>query len=171
MSGREELIAELEDLGLQELADDVRQGLCGCGCKNQILSRRASTVYVDERHKQRGYRRRLNAAAAAAGVAPRVTLEAVRATTLTANRNGDAQALPKAPQKRRKRSPRPGVTVYFPTPAVAELVRDVMAGPLASPPVYAPWEERQDHAEALELTGQAVEAIDAALERRRRRSA
>lgn len=154
---REQHAERLEDLGLPHLAQAVRDYRCACGCGEQLHGGGERVLYVDPRHRQRAYRRRLEALAKAAGIPARLSLETVQAARSTTARNADAQKRRATPRPRR---PRPGVTVYFPTPEAAGLALEIV--------------ELDGLAGSDELERQkddAIEALRKAVERRRRRNA
>lgn len=93
-----------------------REVECGCGCGERFPAG-GGRRYVNERHRQRAYRRRVKAAAEARGLPGSLSLQSVEATGRAGRRNGDAEKGGERPIRR----PRPGVTVYFPTPGAAEL--------------------------------------------------
>lgn len=147
-----------------ELAEEVRErvlnDVCGCGCGARLASRKAGRRYVDERHRQRAYRHRLELEARALAIPARLSLQALRQYEPTEDRHADAQEPAQAP-KRRRSSPRPGVTVYLPSLELAEqLARELRE-------VLDPGSQRGLGArvEARAL----LDAVEAALERRRRR--
>jgi hypothetical protein len=80
----------------------IEKGLCGCPCGEPRIGLSGQSLYLNERHKQRAYRERVNAAAEASGVPASLTLKAARGSTPTRRGNGDAQ---KAATRREKRSP------------------------------------------------------------------
>lgn len=150
---RERKARELEEHGELELAEEVRAGRCACGCRTELGPGAVRQTYVDQRHRGRAHRARLQRAAEAAGVPPRLSLHALEEASATRERHGDAPAR----RKRRKTGPRPGVTVYLPTVRGAELALGLLgagAGAIA---------------DDLELE-RARDAIAAALERRRARA-
>jgi hypothetical protein len=85
--------------------------VCACGCGASIEHRNAKTKYIDRSHSQRAYRRKVKAAAKAAGLPSNLSLETVQASSPMGVRSGDAPT----PRKRRKTKPRPGVSIYLPT--------------------------------------------------------
>jgi hypothetical protein len=98
--------------------------LCGCSCGERLDDgRSAKAKYVNERHRQRAYRRRVKEEARRRGVEPSLTLETLRATDRAGVRNGDAQTA----RGRRKRGPLPGVRVYF-QPGEAEALLEALDG-------------------------------------------
>lgn len=144
-------VAELEAAGQADLAQEVLEGRCACGCGRRLDSGAVRQFYLDEKHKQRAHRKRLELAAEAAGVPARLTLEALQSSNRTRDRHGDAPARPKRPRR-----PRPGVTIYLPTAELADRARAELAIAVdAGVAELAPVEE----------------AIAAALERRRKRAA
>jgi hypothetical protein len=74
--------------------------LCACGCKRP--AQRGSKYHDYERCRQRAYRGRVKAAAAAAGLPASISMETVEAATHPTPRNGDARARRNRPQKRRQ---------------------------------------------------------------------
>lgn len=136
-------IAELLDRMSREEEALLDKGLCslpGCG---RVISTKRRKRYCDARHRSQRHKQRLEAVAKLRGVETHPSLRTLQAGNPPPERRGDAQNGRNAPQRRRK--PRPGVSVYFPTVADAEL--------------------------ALEggLTDDVITAIERALERRRRR--
>jgi hypothetical protein len=97
--------------------------VCVCGCGQSVVGRSAKTLYVDHRHSQRRYRRKLKTAARAAGLPANLSLQTVETASTTNPHHGDA---PK-PRPRRQARPRPGVTVYLPTVEDAEAVAGQLA--------------------------------------------
>lgn len=150
----------LEDLGLPHLAQAVRDYRCACGCGEQLHGGGERVLYVDPRHRQRAYRRRLEAEAKAAGIPARLSLETVQAARSTTARNADAQTRRAAPRRRRPSRPRDGVSAYFPSIDVAEAVLECI-------------EACGDYSGAPMPVGADIarDAIAKALERRRRRNA
>lgn len=120
---------------------------CPCGCGGPVL--RGRKYALGGRCRQRAYRKRVRAAADAAGVPPTVTLETVDAASRTGARNGDAQTR----RNRPPRTPRPGLTVYIADRGAAEAARTFLAAPRRP---------------GLDLV---ADAIAKAQERRRRRDA
>lgn len=97
------------------MTDRGRPCVCGCGRPRQPGSK-----YADyERCRQRAYKKRVRAAAEAAGVETRLSLERLEGSTSTGSRSGYASAARKRPQTR---SPRTGVSVYFRDPAIVRAV-------------------------------------------------
>lgn len=159
----DEALRELDELVL----DRVRAGLCGCGCgealpipyrgrgrnRQPIPFEDGRRRFIDSRHRQRVYHRRVELAAEASGAPTRLSLRGLQAATGTSKRHSDAPGAAQAGQARKRRAPRPGLSVYFPTVRDAELVREVV--------------------EAARYVGgvPAIEALDRALERRARREA
>lgn len=143
---------ELEAHDEPELAEEVRAGRCACGCRTDLGPGAVRQTYVDQRHRGRAHRARLQRAAEAAGVPPRLSLHALEASA-TRERHGDAPAR----RQRRKTGPRPGVTVYLPSIEVARRLEahlgDLYAG-----------------GDVLDLR-EALAALEAALARRRARAA
>lgn len=74
--------------------------LCACDCGQPLDGRRGNTRYVDARHRQRAYRKRLDAEARARGLSANLSLRTVRATRATRTRNGDARKRARKPEKR-----------------------------------------------------------------------
>lgn len=145
-------LERLHDEQAAELDRLLEAGLCGCGCGATIdAGGNGRRRYLDG-HRQRAHRKRVEAEAKVLGVPTRLSLQALAATNPTPDRNPDAQSAPRKPRR-----PRPGVTVYFPTPKSAELARQLLE---AGSGVID---------EQLELDAAAA-ALDAALERRRRRN-
>jgi hypothetical protein len=135
---------------LAEQRERVARGVCACGCGERLpVERRRGTRFQDERHRQRAYRARVDAAAADAGLPANrgvLTLEAVRQARATGTRNDDARKPARARQARR----REGVSVYLPSVELAEQVRALLAR----------------HGKSVRP---AVESFDRALSRRRAR--
>lgn len=151
--------AELALAGDDKAAEEVLAGRCACCCGQRIPAGNVRAFYADERHRKRAHHRRLERLAEAAGVPTRLTVENLKATNGTGGRPTDAQA----PRKRRQSAPRPGVSVYFPTPdalevALAAIAKDRRAREGTALDSY------------LELLDQALEATRKALERRRART-
>jgi hypothetical protein len=147
----ERLQAELD---LEE-RDRVEAGVCACGCRERLPAKRhARRRYVAERHRQRRHQERLEREAELVGVPARLSLNRLEQYMTTSNRLSDAQTPPTAP-KRRRSSPRPGLSVYLPEPMLVERVLEVLS--------YAAANEGQGDLEP------AVDAVRRALERRRRR--
>lgn len=117
--------ALLDDLKL-EVLELVANGECGCACGGRLpagASRRRH--YLNERHRQRAYRRRLELVAQALGVPARLSRQTLQTRNPTGNRHADAQTRRTAPQRRHSR-PAPGVTLRVPTLAAAnELLREL----------------------------------------------
>ena len=83
--------------------EDPRR-LCACGCGESLEGRSNRALYVNDRHRQRAYRRRLEDAAEAAHVPARLSLKTLEAgTSPPRDRNGDAETARK-PARARKRS-------------------------------------------------------------------
>jgi RNA 3'-terminal phosphate cyclase len=133
----------------QELAwIDAR--ICACGCKGSVAHRGIRTLYL-EGHRQRRHKRKVKAAARAAGLPDRLSLQTVLAASPTAGRSGDAPA----PVRRRQRKPRPGVQVYLPSVGHAQLLEAIVAG--------------ADRGQLpQEIAEEIAEAVRRAIERRRR---
>lgn len=136
-----------------ELDRLLEAGLCGCGCGGRIdAGGNGRRRYLDG-HRQRAHRKRVEAEAKVRGVPTRLSLQALEATDRTRERHADAQSAPRKPRR-----PRPGVTVYLPALDIGERALEALraAGPggLIDP-----------------LLDEAADAIEAALERRRRRAA
>lgn len=68
------------------------------GCLNPISSRRKNTKFCCEAHRQEAYRRRVRAAATAAGLPANLSLKTVEQSTPTENRSGDARSRRKSGQ-------------------------------------------------------------------------
>jgi hypothetical protein len=118
-------------------------GKCACGCGDEAP---AGSAYAHlDRCRQRAYRERVKAEAKAAGIDSPGSLRAIRGSRTTSARNGDAQ--------RRPRKPREGISIYLPTPLLAERVQEVLG--------YAIENEGQ---------GDLRPALDAVLKARRRRA-
>lgn len=99
---------------------------CACGCGRDLqASRRRTAIYYDERCRQRAYRKRVRDAAEAAGVSASLSLKSLDASSGAPSRNGDAKK-GATRAERPKRGPRAGVTVYLPTPLLADRVREVL---------------------------------------------
>lgn len=146
--------AELADLRLEhalELDRLLEAGLCGCGCGEPIDAGGNGRRRYRDGHRQRAHRRRVEAEAKVRGVPTRLSLKALESTGSTGERHADAQTAPRKPRR-----PRPGVTVYFPTPRAAEVARRLLE---AGSGVI-------DEQLAIDA---AAAAIDAALARRRAR--
>lgn len=154
----EALHAELE----AEVRERVAAGVCGCGCGANLGPRPGRRRYANDRHRQRAYRGRLELEAKALAIPARLSVAALRAHESTGERHADAQAPPTAP-KRRRSSPRPGVTLYLPTLELAEHLRDELREVLEPATVHG-LPQRADVRPLLEL-------VEAALERRRARAA
>lgn len=147
----DEAIAKLRDAFAAEADRLLEAGLCGCGCGERIDSGGNGRRRYRDGHRQRAHRARVEAEAKVLGVPTRLSLKALERAVRTEQRKPDAQTRPRAPRR-----PRPGVSVYFPTPKSAELARRMLE---AGSGVLD---------EQLELDAAAA-AIDAALERRRKR--
>src|SRR5687768_12898091 len=150
---------DVERLRLElELEADARveAGRCACGCNKALPVPSGRRRYLNERHRQRGYRKRLEAEARALGVPERLSQKALSASFPTGERHADAQTPRSARQARRSR-PRPGVSLYLPAPELVERLLELV-----------------DEAIARGDVGDQVEAIAAAaraaLERRRKRT-
>lgn len=119
---------ELDEAGWPELAAELLEGRCACGCGDPLDAGAVRRVYIDQRHRQTFHRARVRRAAEAAGVPSRLSLKALEEANRTSDRNGDAPAR----RKRAQRKPRAGVTVYFPTiaaaAAAAACIDDATAG-------------------------------------------
>lgn len=100
----------------------MSQRLCACGCGASLVGRSARTQFLDGRHRQRRYRRRVQAAAKAVGLPDRLTLETVEAKGGRGSRNGDAQKNGRPRQTRR----RAGLSVYLPRPELADALLAVL---------------------------------------------
>jgi hypothetical protein len=120
---REAKARELEADGELEAAAELRAGRCACTCGARLEGGGVRQFYVEVRHRQRAHRARLERAAEAAGVPPRLSLHALESTNRAPDRHGDAPAR----RKPRQRRPRAGVTVYLPSVELAELVRGELA--------------------------------------------
>lgn len=108
---------ELDALRLQlalEVDERVERGMCGCGCPERLPVNRGRRRYVNERHKQKAYRQRLEREAEALGVPTRLSLARLQRTNPTRDRRADGQSAASGRQRRQSR-PRPGLTVYVPT--------------------------------------------------------
>lgn len=132
-----------------EVDERVARGMCGCGCPERLPVPVGRRRYVNERHRQRAYRARLEREAAALGVPTRLSHSALQATIRPHDRRADAQTARRTPQRRKSR-PRPGVTVYVPTVDAVAALLDALA----------------DDARPVVVEHRA--ALAAALERRRR---
>lgn len=119
---RQRKIDELLELGEGELALEVQADRCGCGCGAPLSSMTVRTFYVDKRHSQRAYRRRLERAAEASGVPARLSLQALQASNPSRERRDDAPA----PRTARERRPLPGVRIYFPTVELVERLEQAL---------------------------------------------
>ena len=122
---------------------------CGCGCGEQLVGRSENTLYVNERHRQRAYRRRLKEAAEAAKLPSSLSFKSIESAQDTQRRNGDGHTQ----RPKRRRTPRPGVTCYFPTVEAAEAARRAIDAA---------------HRDLAHLD-QAQDALEAAVARRRAR--
>lgn len=121
-----ESLDELRAAMAAEVDERVDRGMCGCGCPSALPVPRARRRYVNERHRQRAYRDRLEREANLLGVPARLSRGSLQMTVPTGDRHADAQSAGTQPQRRRS-SPRPGVTVYVPTTAAAARLLDVLA--------------------------------------------
>jgi hypothetical protein len=134
--------------------DQRGRRVCGCGCGASLAGYSARTKFIpDSRHRQRKYRRDVKAAAKAAGVRASLTLTALREDDPTTQRDGDAARAP----RRRRRSPRSGLSIYLPTLVDAELLHRWISGLRST-----------DQGAAAELQA-AEHALDAAITRRRKK--
>lgn len=119
-------VAQIDEL----VAQRVARGECGCGCKGSIPTPppdgEPRQKYVSGSHRQRVYRKRLNARARAVGVEPRLSLHRLPGYVPTGARHGDAQIAGNRRQARRPSRPRPGVSVYLPSVDVAERLLEVL---------------------------------------------
>lgn len=113
---RERKAAELRARGEEVAALEVLAGRCACGCGNVLAASSVRTFYVDQKHRARRHRRRLERLAEAAGVPARLNLDTVQTSTHSGGRARNASAR----SRRHETRPRPGVTVYFPTVEMAE---------------------------------------------------
>jgi hypothetical protein len=95
---------------------------CACGCGELLVGRRANTRYVNARHRQRAYRRRVQAAMSAHGLPVSLSLQVAQTTSPPTNRNGDARSGLSARQRRR---PTPG-QVRLSYPKAYALLTDVL---------------------------------------------
>jgi hypothetical protein len=108
---------------------DGGERLCGCGCGKPLPANAVKRRKYLEGHRDRAYRKRVREAARAAHVPERLSLsELAQASTSTPEASADAQ---KGRERPRRRSPRPGVALYFRDPAWAEAVAEYVA--LAAP--------------------------------------
>jgi hypothetical protein len=73
---------------------------CACDC-GELVDARGGRKYVNERHKQRAYRARVQSALRARGLPVTLSLKTANAGTPTGAGNGDASARRKARQPRR----------------------------------------------------------------------
>lgn len=73
---------------------------CACDCGQPLDGRRGNTRYVDPRHRQRAYRKRLAIEAEANGLSANLSLRSVRASTRTRKRHRDAGRASRAPDLR-----------------------------------------------------------------------
>lgn len=154
MSGPADLERLQDELAREEL-ERAEAGLCACGCGERLpVKRHARRRYVAERHRQRRHQERLEREAELLGVPARLSLNRLEQYMTTSNRPSDAHGGSQAPRRRRS-SPRPGLSVYLPEPMLVERVLEVLA--------YAVANEGQGDLEP------AVDAVRRALERRRRR--
>lgn len=160
-ANRQRKADELRAEGDEHGADELLAGRCACACGRELDSS-VRKVYADVRCRQRHHRRRLQAAAEAAGVPARLSLQALQTSNRTGERHGDAPARRPA----RKRGPRPGVTVYLPSLELAELVLGHLR---ADAHAARGLVERRPRDEDGDLD-RAVELVREALERRRARA-
>lgn len=153
-------LEEFREQHRQELDERHDAGVCGCGCGTTVRDRRGRRRYVDERHKHRAHRARLQAEAKLLGVPAHLSVKNLETAERTSTRSGDAQTGRQRPPARR--SPRPGVSVYLPR---AELVERVLSS----------LEYVQglgiEHAGERELNAEAIAALERARDRRTKRLA
>lgn len=111
-------------------AHTARKCLCGCG--EPIINRSAQVRYVNERHKQRAHRKRLKAAAEAAGLPASLSLKAVDSYTTGGNRRGDGQAGARAPQGTPSKPRKPSLRISY-RKAVAAVSAELLRRGLVDP--------------------------------------
>lgn len=148
--------ATLDELRTQlalKVDERVAAGDCGCGCGSDLPLNPGRRKYLNERHRQKAYRDRLEAEANALGVPSRLSLRTLQSPSTTRDRHADAPARRQRPQRRRSR-PRLGVTVYLATPGLA---RRLLAD-LRNPPAPGANLSSAD-------TGTLTDTLEAALRR------
>ena len=105
--------------GADQRPDSVLDGFCWCACGTWIGHRRRTTRFVNEKHKKRYHRRRLQHAARAAGLPANLSFQAIeqaQAGKSTGKRPGDAP---------RRRKPDLRVSYRKALAAVADGLRQV----------------------------------------------
>lgn len=110
---------------LELQAAHVEHGLCACRCRTRLESTKRKRRHRDDRHRERAYRERVETAASEQGVKTRLSLEDLDTANRSGTRHADAPAGPSTPQRRR-RAPRPGVSLYLPDPALLETVHGIL---------------------------------------------
>lgn len=154
------MAADLERLRLElalEVDERVERGMCGCGCPTALPVPRGRRRYVNDRHRQRAYRHRLEREADALGIPARLSLESLQGTIRTSERHADAQSAASAARRGQTR-PRLGVTLYLSTPGLARRLLADLRGP------------RTDGANLSDVDAEILaRALTAALERGARR--
>jgi hypothetical protein len=133
-------------------ADEARSARkCACNCGEPLINRSAQVRYVNERHKQRAHRRRLKAAAEAAGLPTSLSLKAIESATSTGNRRGDGHASAGKPQRTRSKPRKPSLRISY-RKAVKQVARHIAHnGDLGSKVLVrrGPWEAATREAESL----------------------
>lgn len=154
---RAAILQRLHDELAAEVDERVAAGRCGCGCTKPLPGNPGRRKYVNERHRQRSYRNRLEREARALGVTTRLSLSSLQTPDRTREHHADAHTPGTRPQRRRSR-PRPGVTLYLPTLDAAERLQLVLCALRAEPKTGGSSLDELAH------------ALDLALARRRTRA-
>lgn len=157
MTDRALVLQRLHDELAAEVDERVANGRCGCGCPRLLPDNPGRRKYVNERHRQRSYRNRLEREARALGVTTRLSLTSLQTPDSTRERHADADTPATRPQRRRSR-PRPGVTLYLPTLDVAERLELVLSAMRAEPKTGGSALDELAHALSLGLARRRTRA-------------
>lgn len=84
---------------------------CGCGCGGSMEGRPRRALYIDHRHAQRAYRKRLAEQLDAAGLPRTLSLQTVETANYPRDRNGDAPAAGNRPQRRSRKPSAPRISL------------------------------------------------------------
>jgi hypothetical protein len=114
-------------------------------CDNSLGGSSIRRLYCTEKHRKARHRELLRRELEAAGLPSSLSMKTARASGTTNERPRDGHTRPAAPQKR---SPRPGLSVYFPTVADAESAAHALHGLGVGEPIVRALDRRRRKAKA-----------------------
>ena len=94
--------------------EEGKSRLCLCGCGEPLpRSRKLTAKYVDHRHAQRAYRKRLKERAEAQGVPSSLTFKELDSTNPLGNRHGDGESSARAARATSKKPRKPSLRISY----------------------------------------------------------